>query len=321
MTASLHLPGIPTQDACEDAATLLREAGAFRVLTPLVPPRMPLPDELPDASLLERRRALIVNTQTTGLEPQHDELLEVAALPIEYDARTGRVLATGPTIVQRRDLHRELYADEARRASLTTADLTGQRIDERFLHHAGEASNLVIAFAGAFHRQFLAPWAPKLAAERPWACAFRDIPWGERGGYRYQSLPALLASHAGMYLPETSHAAQYALAVLALLVRPFRDGSLPLAHLLEAARGEFVLMPAVGALRTHNRALRARGYHWHPGSANRERGWFKVIRADEVNREKLWLIDHLNNGRVPSWRGLRPVSAVDRLTPHSLFLG
>lgn len=317
MSLPLHLPGIPSLDACEGAAEVLREAGGYRVLRPLVAPELPDPAEVPGP----RRRALLVNTQTTGLDPQYDDLLEVAVLPIEYAVRTGQILWCGPTIVQRRDIGRSLYPDEVRRASITSAELVGQRIDERFLHHASDHTDFVISFAAEFHRKFLHPFAPNLAAARPWACAFHDVPWGTKGGYRYQSLPALLASHAGMYLPETSHAAQYVMAVLVLLGTPFKDASYPMQHLLDAARGEFMLMPALGVPHERNRELKARGYRYYPGKPGTARGWYKVVRADDLNAEKVWQVDRLYNGRVPSWSGVKPLTETARLAPFGLLLG
>lgn len=41
----------------------------------------------------ETRRAVLVDSETTGLDPDTDEVIELALLPFEYERDTGRVVA------------------------------------------------------------------------------------------------------------------------------------------------------------------------------------------------------------------------------------
>lgn len=317
MNVPLFLPGIPATDACETAIAVLEGARDYRVLRPLVQPH-PVPEE--DAPV-DRRRALVVSSQTTGLEDD-DDLIELAAIPIEYGAATGALTWVGTPIVQRRDPHRPLYPAESRRVNLTDADLAGRTIDERFLHHAADSHGLVISFCAAFHRRFVARAAPKLGA-RAWACVQDDIAWQDH--YRRANLAALLATHCGQYLPEDrAHAVDYATASLALLATPFADGTLPLQQLLDRARTPHVLVAAAGAPFESNRELRARGYRFHQGNEGGEgrrsypKGWYLVLPAADADTEVAWLTDVVFGGRANRVATPVRLRAADRLAPFGL---
>jgi len=77
------------QDQLQQAAAKLNAHDDYRVLR-RIPPSTEW--QLVSASG-QSRRGLFVDVETTGLDTETDEIIEVALLPFDYDPSTGDVLA------------------------------------------------------------------------------------------------------------------------------------------------------------------------------------------------------------------------------------
>jgi DNA polymerase III subunit epsilon len=71
-----------------DAARLIEANPDFRLLR-----RVPAPSNWPLASASgETRKGVFVDTETTGLDQDTDEVIELALLPFEYERDTGAIV-------------------------------------------------------------------------------------------------------------------------------------------------------------------------------------------------------------------------------------
>src|SRR5262245_22758659 len=71
------------------AERLLSQSPDYRVLR-----RVPVASEWRLAtSAGDKRRAVLVDTETTGLDQDKDEVIELALLPFEYDFESGRIVS------------------------------------------------------------------------------------------------------------------------------------------------------------------------------------------------------------------------------------
>jgi DNA polymerase-3 subunit epsilon len=71
-----------------EAARLVEASPDFRLLRRVPPPRdWPL-----KAASGETRRGVFVDTETTGLNQDTDEVIELALLPFEYERDTGAIV-------------------------------------------------------------------------------------------------------------------------------------------------------------------------------------------------------------------------------------
>jgi DNA polymerase-3 subunit epsilon len=267
-------------------------AEATRVLTLIaLPPTRPLS---PGA---KRVQACLLDVQTTGLDARSDAVIELVALPVVLDSCTGHVVEIGEPIGGMRHPGRDLPALIEHRTGLTNRMLAGQRLPLGPLAACIGQAQLIIAFHAAFDRAFAGADAilPAVNAGAVWACAKRDVPWAERGGYRAESLDALLAAHARHFLPDTARSTEHCVATLALLQHPFADGSLPMAHLLHAVRQKEWLFVVRNTPTESNQLLKERGYQWFPGDAtraepiNRYKGWYVVVPDDVKELEWAWI--------------------------------
>src|SRR3954449_6831273 len=151
------------------------------------------------------RRALYIDTETTGLE--HDaDIIELAAVQVEYDpatGRLGRILGShswvhapgggqpapgaGSRLTRRphsggRHAVSDLPVPVAVTAltDLTNAMLSGQRIDDPAVLDLLSSSHLVISHNAAFDRPKLERRLPAFAG-KPWACTVADLDWQAEG--------------------------------------------------------------------------------------------------------------------------------------------
>jgi DNA polymerase III subunit epsilon len=117
--------------------------------------RVPEPSAWPLKSASgETRRGVFVDTETTGLDPDSHEVIELALLPFEYERDTGRIVAVDeanalsafrePTIPIPREAIK-LYG-------ISNEMVSGQRIDAERVKAIIEPAHLVIAHNAGFDR-------------------------------------------------------------------------------------------------------------------------------------------------------------------------
>lgn len=225
-------------------------------------------------------RALVVDVETTGLDPEVDVIIELAMRTFVYDG-TGHVVELGDGASWREDPGVPLKPDIVSLTGITDADLAWRCIDDgAVLALLGEA-DVVIAHNAAFDRPMFEkrfPDAP-LAA---WACSCEEIDW-RAAGFEGRSL-GYLAMQAGWFY-DGHRALNDVDAVIQLLRHEDTDGTPLLRQLDVRSRSDSHLVEAVGAAYATREALKARGYRWNPTS----RVWWREVTDDALLPEEFWL--------------------------------
>ena len=160
------------------------------------------------------RRGLFVDVETTGLDTETDEIIEVALLPFDYDPSTGDVLAVheDQALNELRDPGILIPTDSSQIHGVTDDDVKGKVVDDARLNALVGDADLIIAHNAAFDRPMLERAWPCFA-DKPWACSFADIDWRAEGfgagkldyllmqqGWFYEGHRALSDCLAGMFL-------------------------------------------------------------------------------------------------------------------------
>lgn len=121
-------------------------------------------------------RIAYVDTETTGLSPHADHLIEVAIVLAEVDWDSGH-------LVQRLDHYEGLQdpgcpipAAAMAVHGITDAMVKGQRIDATRVSALLESADICLAHNSGFDRGFVAQIVPQ-APERLWGCTCRGLPW------------------------------------------------------------------------------------------------------------------------------------------------
>ncbi len=267
----------------------------FKVLRRLVPCRSFINSAASAISSLAT--VLVLDTETTGLNPARDKMVELAMLRVQVDRRTGQPVGLMQVYNGLEDPGMPM-PDEARAVTGITDDmLRGQRLDDAQVHALLEGVDLVIAHNAGFDRPFVE--ARFSAFERlSWACSFADIDWKALGrgsaklsalgldlGFFYDAHRAEMDCHAllAVLMAPLAPLGQAAPVLAEAATSPTRNG---LLQLLAAAQSPSYRVHATGAPFDAKDALKARGYRWD-GAA---KVWHtRVAAADAFAAECAWL--------------------------------
>lgn len=278
----------------ERAAALLEAHPDYRVLRSLPPLNLlPLPE--PEGKL---RTAVVLDTETTSLDPTTGNIIELALCQITFDGR-GRIVAIGPVHDWLEDPGYPLPAEIVTLTGLSDADLTGRRIDDDAALRILSNADLLIAHHVAFDAKWIEQRYPTLAG-MPWACSLNDLDWRALG-YESRQLGGLLAEVAGFFNRRHRADADVS-ALIALLTTPLSSGRTSCSEMILRAQRRTVLITADAAPFEAKDRLKARRYRWNP----QLRCWWREVALQAVDEELAWLATeadcHFPSVREITWR-------------------
>lgn len=263
-------PAVPLGPTC----TLERFAGEpVRIMRRLTVPIGPIREPVSDTQVI-----IVVDTETTGLDPVGDNIIELALRRVRIDA-TGIVeIGRGQSWLE--DPRRPLDLDVARLTGLTDSDLQGAVIDEGVASGMLATADWICAHNSGFDRRFVERRLPD-AAGRRWCCSCVDVDWASRG-FDGRSLGWLL-SQVGL-----CHGGHRALndvdATIAILASE-SDGRAAIVEMVENAASPAWLVTAAGASFSVKDDLRRRGYRWNAAI----RVWQREVPDRGRQSEEFWL--------------------------------
>jgi DNA polymerase III subunit epsilon len=138
-------------------------------------------------------RVAVLDSETTGLDPEVDELVGLAVVFVEVSCPDGALLRVEDRYSGLREpAHISIAAQACTGLDLPT--LRGQVLDEAGLRTKFSNCDLAVAHNAELERSFLLPLFPRLAF-KPWACALTGIAWVGREGLQDASIVNLLAAY------------------------------------------------------------------------------------------------------------------------------
>lgn len=259
-------------ETTETMARALEATGNYKILRRLVP-RTPEPRSTTD------RIGLIIDLETTGLDTERNEVLEIAAIKFGYDA-DDRITGVIDTFQGFQQPSATIEPAITVLTGITDAMVEGHHIDSAALAQFVADVHITIAHSANFDRKVAERHWP-LFANCHWACSATGIDWKAHGlgGARL----AYLLSEYGLF-----HNAHRALddchAVLEILARdlPGTEQS-GLAALLDRARRPQHRIWADGAPFALKDTLKQRGYRWNDGTDGRPKAWY--VDVDDTSVE------------------------------------
>ena len=180
----------------------------------------------------ETKVGIVLDTETTGLDPRTDQIIELAMLSFEYDTR-ARVCRVIDRYQSFADPGRPIPPDIVRLTGIRDEMVAGHSIDLGAVERLVEPAVIIIAHNASFDRKFAERLHPAFAAKH-WACSLAEIPWAEAG--IGSAKLDYLAMRFGMF-----HDGHRAIAdcemLLEILARPLPGSVEPtLKRLLDTAR-------------------------------------------------------------------------------------
>lgn len=255
-------------------ARTLEASGDYRVVRRLRPRAGILP---PPGTPV--RYGLVVDVETTGLDPRKHEIVELAMTPFSYGL-DGTVFMVGESFQGLRQPSVPIAPDITAITGITNEMVAGRTIDLAEVARVAAPASLVIAHNAAFDRRFLERFSD-IFTTKPWACSLSQIDWAAEG-FEGTKL-AYLAQTAGFFY-ERHRATHDCLATVELLAATLPlSGVTGLSRLLDAARLPSWRIWAENSPFDLKDVLKARGYRWNGDPGPLPRAWY--IDVPDAQRE------------------------------------
>jgi DNA polymerase III subunit epsilon len=269
------------QDANLSAmAEVLSRSGDYRVLRRLVPRTPSAP-----SNGLDKKTAVLLDTETTGLDARKDEIIELGMVKLDY-LPDGRVAGVRETFSAYNEPTIPIPAEVVALTGITDEMVAGQRIDEAAVTAFVDDAAIVIAHNSGFDRKFAERYWP-IFERKPWACSATEIEW-RKHGFAGAQLGYLL-NGAGFF-HQAHRAVDDCHALLEVLACQLpTTGSPALSLLLETARKPSVRVWAEQSPFELKDSLKRRGYRWSDGSDGRPRSWYVDVCETALDDEIAFL--------------------------------
>jgi DNA polymerase-3 subunit epsilon len=259
-----------TSDLAAMAEALSRSAD-FRVLRRLVPrpvrPMAPGP---------EVRTAILLDTETTGLDHRKDEIIELGMVKFDY-LPDGRIVGVRDVFSAFNEPSGSVPVEVTVLTGITDEMVVGHRIDRGAVDAFVDGAVIAIAHNAGFDRKFAERYWP-IFERMAWGCSMTEVDWRAHG-FAGSQLGCLL-NGAGFF-HQAHRAVDDCHALLEILdFKLSATGAPALALLLETARKPTVRVWAEQSPFELKDSLKRRGYRWNDGSDGRPKSWF--IDVDET---------------------------------------
>ena len=226
------------------------------------------------------RRIAIVDTETTSVDVQTAEVIEIAAAVVLVDD-AGEIRAVKETRRGLRDPGIPIPAEVQRLTGISDDDVAGRGLNVPRWEALLGGSDLIVAHNSAYDAPIVERLLPGIKGHA-WACSMREIDWAAHA-FDGAKLGHLLMQ-IGYFT--TGHRADADVISLAHLLTYRPDGARPLiAELLARAAQPSLRFEATGAPFDKRHLLKARGYRWDA----REKVWWREIAEATHETEALWL--------------------------------
>ncbi|UJR17758.1 hypothetical protein I4U23_004656 [Adineta vaga] len=260
----------------EHVARQLEQTGNYRILRLLPTPhpnhRLPLDDE---------KIAVVLDVETTGLNLETDELIQLAMVKFIYN-QNDNIRDTIDTFSEFNEPQTSVPEFITKLTGITNEMLKGKRINSDDVNKFIVDADLIIAHNATFDRSFCEKLSNAFSEKR-WACSMSDVKWSDYG-YENKKLKYLLLDQGWFY--QSHRALDDAYAVLRILSNPLpNDQGIPFRNLLNSANRTTVLIKAIKFPFVHKDILKNRGYKWHENKQSDRKFWWKQVPEEEKDEE------------------------------------
>ena len=257
--------------------------------------KLHLPEKYNDPSGGEIKKGIVLDVEATGLSIGHDDVIQLALLPFDYEVSSGKILN-----IQKEDAFdglREPRIPISKEASLVTGitnDMViNKKIDSKEVEKIINSSDLIIAHNASYDRPMVEQhW--NCFKNISWACTFKSIDWLEEG-FSSAKLELLGMNYGWFY--EGHDAFNDCEACLALLSETLpKKNKTVFSVLREYAASPSFLIKAIDAPYSKRNILRRRGYKWRPADLLNGKVWW--TETNDYEEEVKWLNEEIYNREI-----------------------
>ena len=253
-------------------------------------------------------RAIYLDLETTGLNPDLDEIIEIGMVPFTYGSK-GQIHSVETPYSKLREPSKPISEEVTKITNITNEMVRGKTINPNEVFNFVKQAGLIIAHNASFDRTFMEKFAPQFTM-KPWACSMSQIPWKEEGfdGTRLSHI----ATGLGFFY-DAHRAVEDCHAGIEVLSRPLPiSKEFAMSKLLHSARQDTKRIWAVNAPYDFKDILKARGYRWNDGNDGRPKSWFLDVTLESFDDEHRFLKTEVyqNDINLP----ITNISAKDRFS-------
>jgi DNA polymerase III subunit epsilon len=271
---------LPTPTDLEAMAEMLGRSADYRILRRLVA----RPTYTPDAGQ-EVRTAILLDTETTGLDHVNDEIIELGMVKFDYTP-DGRIVGIRDMFSAFNEPSGPITPEVTALTGITDDIVAGHRINEAAVTAFVEDAVIAIAHNSGFDRKFAERYWP-VFEHKAWGCSATEIDWRAHGFAGAQL--GYLLNGAGFF-HQAHRAVDDCHALLEVLAHELPTTGAPaLALLLETARKATLRVWAERAPFEFKDSLKKRGYRWSDGGDGRPRSWYVDVDEAALDREIAFL--------------------------------
>jgi len=270
-----------------EAANLLGSHPDFKVIRRLQPrSEFAISDGRPLA------RGVVVDTETTGLNPGQDAIIELGMVLFDFDPESGVVYRVLNVFDQLEDPGFPIPPESTEVHGITNEMVAGKRIDDSKVADILDGVSLVVAHNAKFDRVFMERRWPMFES-LPWGCSLSQVDWSGEG-LGSAKLDYIAYQYGFFY---DAHRAEVdCLALLEILQKKLpKSGGLILKSILNCLGQKSYTVYAIGSPFETKDILKARSYRWNAD----KKCWHITVSGDEaITAEVAWLKSDVYGGRA-----------------------
>ena len=283
------------QTDAETLAARLAEHPDYRVLR-----RLDVAREGPAVTGRGVGFAIVLDTETTGMDPATDQMIELALVKFEYSRESGAIGRVFDAYDGLEDPGRPIPPESTAIHHITDDMVRGRRLDESAIDRVLEGVGLVIAHNAGFDRPFVEARLPAFRG-LPWACSLKEVPWDGLGlgsakldylAYRYGFF--FEGHRAEVDCRALLEVLRSPIPGIAVLPQHAPDRTTAFQWLLDSAREPSCRIWATGSPFETKDLLKARGYRWDGD----RRCWYGDVPRTRLDEELAWLKKSVYGGRT-----------------------
>ena len=257
--------------------------------------KLHLPEKYNDPSGGEIKKGIVLDVEATGLSIGHDDVIQLALLPFDYEVSSGKILN-----ILKEDAFdglREPRIPISKEASLVTGItnemVINKKIDSKEVEKIINSSDLIVAHNASYDRPMVEQhW--DCFKNISWACTFKSIDWLEEG-FSSAKLELLGMNYGWFY--DGHDAFNDCEACLALLSETLpKKNKTVFSVLREYAASPSFLIKAIDAPYSKRNVLRRRGYKWRPADLLNGKVWW--TETNDYEEEVKWLNEEIYNREI-----------------------
>jgi len=177
----------------------------------------------------------VIDVETTGLDPSHDEIVELAICLFEFVRASGEITGIVEEYVGLREPCTSITPGASRVHGLTFSDLKGRKLDDEKVESMIERAEFLISHNVSFDKNFVRKLFP-VSENKTWLCSMKGIDWKNKG-FASKGLQQLLYAHS-INVKTAHRAKEDVLSAIELLSLNSLGGKTYLAELLEKLPGK-----------------------------------------------------------------------------------